>query len=86
MKLTELIKKLQHILDTKGDKDLYFTVKDYFTVYDEEMNLNLKVGNETGMPSDFEGYTINGNGMTIKFTLNENFDSKKPEVIFRKYE
>jgi hypothetical protein len=83
MKISELIKKLQHIVNTKGDKDLYFTVKDSYSIYGEEMQLSLKVGETTGLPSDFEGFTINGDRITIKFSLS-NYDNKKSKITFRK--
>lgn len=84
MKISELIKKLESLKEKHGDNELRFTVKDYYSVFGEEMTTGLKAGENTGLPSDWEDVFSNGEKTTIRFSLSENSEGKKPKITFRK--
>lgn len=85
MKISELIQKLESLKEKHGDNKLRFTVKDYYSVYGEEMTTGLKCGESTNLPSDWGGVVSNGNGLTtIQFSLSANTEGKNPKIIFRK--
>ena len=84
MKTSELIKKLQSLLKTHGDKNLIFNVKDFYSIYGQEMTTNLRCGEETGLPSDWQSVYTMGNTTRIDFNLTKNLEGKNPKIIFRK--
>ena len=84
MKLSELIKKLESLKEKHGDNELRFTVRDYYSRYGEDMITTLRAGENTGLPSDWEGVATNGGQTTIQFHLTENSEGKKPKITFRK--
>jgi hypothetical protein len=85
MKTSELIKKLQILQDEHGDSELRFTTQDSYSIYGEEMTLDLRVGETTGKPSDYNGFAHDGNGWTtLQFSLSKNYEGKNPKITFRK--
>jgi hypothetical protein len=50
------------------------------------MDIDLKVGDTTGMPTDYSGYTFNSSFCltTLKFYLRKNHDGKNPKITYRK--
>ena len=85
MKVSDLIKKLESLKEKHGDNDLRFTVKDYYSVYGEEMTTSLRCGENTNLPSDWQDVVSNGNGITtISFALSESREGKNPKITFRK--
>lgn len=85
MKISELIKKLEILKERNGDNDLRFTVTDFYSRYGEEMDFELRVGDTTGLPSDWYGSMTNNdiNQTCLKFHLKCQ-DNKKPKIIYRK--
>ena len=84
MKVSNLIKKLESLNEKHGDNQLRFTVKDYYSLYGEEMTTNLKCGETTNMPTDWQDVASNGNGLTtISFSLSESLEGKNPKITFR---
>ena len=84
MRISELIKKLESLKDKHGDNELRFTVKDYYSRYGEEMITTLRAGENTGLPSDWEGVFTHKGQTTIHFHLTENSEGEKPKITFRK--
>lgn len=84
MKTSELIKKLQDIIEQHGDNDLRFTAHDYFTSYGREITTNLKTDCQRRTMN--EGYVTNSDTKTttIQFWVSTDMDGKKPKIIFRK--
>jgi len=82
MKISELIKKLQILQDKHGDNQLCFDVKDYYSRYGEEISIDLKVGDTTGLPSDWNGCYTNNGHTRLEFRL-EHKEGKKPKITFR---
>ena len=82
MKATELISKLQGIVDYYGDKEVRLTVRDNYSVYGEEAEINLIFKSDGKRVVDYGGYCINGNQLTIKSSLKQNY-GKKPKITFR---
>jgi hypothetical protein len=49
------------------------------------MTTNLKCGENTNTPSDWQDVASNGNGLTtISFSLRESREGKNPKITFRK--
>ena len=85
MKISDLITKLESLKEKHGDNNLRFTVKDYYSLYGEEMTTGLKCGETNNFPSDWQDVASNGSGTTtISFSLSENMDGKNPKITFRK--
>lgn len=69
MKLSEFIKKLQFLQNNVGDTDLNFTVQDQYSRIKHDITIDLKTGDTTGFPSDFNGtYTADGR-TRIEFSI-----------------
>jgi hypothetical protein len=86
MKISDLINKLESLKSKHGDNELRFTVQDFYTVYGVEMTTNLKCGETSNMPSDWQDIATN-NSMktsTIEFSLSLDSEDKKPKITFRK--
>jgi len=84
MKISQLISKLQILQEKHGDNDLRFTAKDAFSRYGEEISIDLRVGDTTGLPSDWNDVASNGSGTTtLLFCINHK-DGKSPKITFRK--
>ena len=82
MKLSELIKKLQILESRVGDTEVYFTAQDYYSRTLHSLTIDLRTGDTTGLPSDFNGaYTID-NVTRIEFHVGHKGD-KKPKITFR---
>jgi hypothetical protein len=84
MTTSELIKKLQILKEKHGDNELRFTVKDYYSIFGKEMTIDLRVGDTTGMPTDWNGVSSNGTQTTLQFGLSKNIEGKNPKITFRK--
>lgn len=83
MKTTDLIHKLQVLLEKHGDKELEFRVKDHYSRYGAEMDFNLQVGDTTGIPSHWFGSFTTDNWLRLDFSL-KSVDGKNPKITFRK--
>lgn len=83
MKTSELINKLQILLDKHGDKELEFKVKDHYSIYGKEMYFDLKVGDSTNLPSDWCGCWVTDNYLRLDFNLST-LEGKYPKITFRK--
>ena len=83
MKTSQLIKKLQSLMENHGDNELEFYVNDYYSRYGNEMVTDLKCGENSDMPSDWSGVSSNGNRTMISFHL-KNKEGMKPKITFRK--
>jgi len=84
MKISELIKKLESLKEKHGDNNLYFNVKDSFSLYGEAMHTYLKCGETTNLPSDWCDVRSYDSTTTITFHLNESLEGKKSKITFRK--
>ena len=82
MKTTELIKSLQQIVEYYGDKDLRFTVKDSFSKFGSEANMDFIFEKNGDKITDYGGYTITENQLSIKISI-KNENGKKPKITFR---
>ena len=83
MKISELIQKLETLKSKHGDNELHFTAQDGYSRYqDINLNLDLRVGDTNGMPSDWFGsYTIDGK-TRIEFYVKDN-NGKIPKMTYR---
>ena len=85
MKVSDLIKKLESLKEKHGDNELVFNVKDYYSLYGENMTTNLKCGENTNLTTDWQDVASNGSGLTtISFYLRENREGKSPKITFRR--
>lgn len=82
MKISEFIKKLQEYQDKRGDLEMLFSVRDYYSRYGYDAVHHLG--------SNFHDNTMN-NGKQVRFDINiehqkdvSNSCIKYPKVTFRK--
>ena len=82
MKLTDLINKLTEMKETRGDLNLSFTVKDYYSIHGDTMTPNWKTTDKF-----WEGCFTTDEHCTMFFSLEENEIegvTKYPKITFRK--
>ena len=84
MKTSELIKKLESLVEKHGDHELLFTVKDYYSIYGEQMHINLRCGETTDKPSDWNDVLTTAGYTTLRFHLSSGFGGTHPKITYRK--
>lgn len=83
MKNSELIKKLQILLEKHGDNEIAFSVRDHYSRYGESATLNLKVGDTDKLGLDWYGCFTNNGRTTLELHLDQNHENKNPKITFR---
>lgn len=79
MKISDLIAKLEKIKEERGDNDITFGVRDYYSIYDTRINPSWKVD------SAFWEGTLTREGETkLSFNIGQNEEGKNPKITFRK--
>jgi len=85
MKTSELIKKLQILLEKHGDNELEFKIKDYFMNgrdLGNDCSFDLRVGDTTGFPTDWNAVSSHS-GFTFFSLRLKDQDGKKPKIMYR---
>lgn len=84
MKISELIKKLEILKEKHGDNELSFSVKDWYSIYGEEMNFDFIVGDDPRYSENwFSGMLSRDGHTTLKFDLKSK-EGKNAKITFRK--
>lgn len=81
MKISDLIRKLEILKKEHGDNELLFFVKDYYSLYGEQMSFTLNVG-EKG--EGWSGMNSHHGITNLHFGIKDNYEGKHPKITFRK--
>jgi hypothetical protein len=87
MRISDLITKLEKLKAHVGDNKIDFMVSDAFEngrTSSGTMDIDLRVGDVTGLPTDYNGFNAGDGWVNLKFHLNDNYDGHKPKIVYRK--